>query len=153
MDKTMSKDLIGMAVAYVAALVAPHLSAWGLPDYVSQEWVAVVATVLFASSATVKYLISKAPKVYGMANIAVSLVEESIADAPNDIKKSEAFKRLCEMIDATDMGLVQKKLLKWVAPTAIEAVVKQAKVLIYKVPPIAAALSAPEEPPKAIPAT
>lgn len=144
-EKEMPKELIGMIVAFASAWLAPHLGNLGLPESVASEWVATIAAGLFAVSATVQWVISKSPKISGPAMIAVSLIEETLRDRPNDEKRTAAVQKLNAMIDAMEIGTIQKWLLKRAAPSAIETIVKQAKKLLYTPPP--------EEPPRAIPAS
>ncbi|MCL4735369.1 MAG: hypothetical protein KJ050_10585 [Candidatus Omnitrophica bacterium] len=141
----MPKELIGMIVAFVSAWLAPHLGSLGLPESVASEWVATIAAGLFAVSATVQWVISKSPRIHGPAMIAVGLIEETMSNQPNDAKRTAAVEKLHFMIDAMDIGAIQKWLLKRAAPMVIESIVKQAKYLLMKPPP--------EEPPRAIPAS
>ncbi len=145
----MPKELIGMIVAFVSAWIAPHLGSLGLPESVASEWIATIAAGLFAVSATVQWVISKSPKISGPAMIAVSLIEETMSDRPNDEKRTAAVEKLNAMIDAMQMGSIQKWLLKRAAPMVVESIVKQAKYLLRKPPPVMA-LEPPEEPPKAV---
>jgi len=149
----MPKELVGMIIAFVSAWLAPHLGNLGLPESVASEWVATIAAALFALSATVQWVISKSPKISGPAMIAVSLIEETMSDRPNDEKRTAAVQKLNAMIDAMEMGSIQKWLLKRAAPMVVESIVKQAKYLLMKPPPVLALEppgEAPEEPPKAI---
>jgi len=141
----MPKELVGMIIAFVSAWLAPHLGNLGLPESVASEWVATIAAALFALSATVQWVISKSPKISGPAMIAVSLIEETLRDRPNDEKRTAAVQKLNAMIDAMEIGSIQKWFLKRAAPSAIETIVKQAKKLLYTPPP--------EEPPRAIQAS
>ena len=145
----MPKELIGMIVAFVTAWIAPYLGNLGLPESVASEWVATIAAGLFAVSATVQWVITKSPKISGPAMIAVGLIEETMSDRPNDEKRTAAVEKLNAMIDAMQMGSIQKWLLKRAAPMVVESIVKQAKYLLRKTPPVMA-LEPPEEPPKAV---
>lgn len=141
----MSKELVASVVSFVVVFIRPYLEGWGLPEIFSGDLVAFVAAGVYAACSGVQYALSKTPTLAGPAAIAVSLIEESMATSPNDVKKTAAYQKLCEMIDAMNLGKIQKWLLKQGAPMAIEAIVKQAKTLLYRKPP--------EEPPKVIPAT
>lgn len=141
----MSKELVASIVSFVVVFLRPYLADWGLPEILTGDLIAFVAAGVYTACSALQYGISKVPALSGPAAIAVSIIEESMATSPNDVKKTAAYEKLCQMIDAMNLGKIQKWLLKQGAPMAIEAIVKQAKTLLYRNPP--------EEPPKVIPAT
>ena len=131
----MSKELVASMAAYIAAWIAPHVIDWGVSQEFAQECAAFAAAAVYFVTAAVTQMLSRVPKIYGPALIAVTLIEETIADRPNDEKKTLAVQKLNAMIDAMSIGSMQKWFLKKAAPSAIEAIVKQAKVLLATPPP------------------
>lgn len=129
------KQLTGMIIAFVTAWLAPHLGQYGLPESVTSEIVATVAAGLFAVSAAIQWLITKSPSIHGPAMIAVAVVEETMANQPNEVKRDAAIGRLIEMIDGMKIGRIQKWLLRRAAPIIIETIVKQAKHVLRMAPP------------------
>lgn len=131
----MVKTLVAAVVAWLIALVAPHLTNFGLSQELIDSISLVLQNGLFAIVVFVSALIGKKTGLTEPAALIVAAIEADMPGATNPVKKAEAVTRLNQYIDKTVTNPLVNMALKWGAGSAIEHALPMAKTLLA-LPPV-----------------